>query len=71
MSTHFMLLAKARTLKLRDVYAAGEDAAFATFCDLRWPETNGKPVCPKCGCPEAHHHPPQVQVQECRLLPPV
>ena len=55
MSTHFLLLAKARTLKLRDVYEAGEEAAFKTFCEMRWPDTDGKPVCPKCGCPEAFH----------------
>ncbi len=51
--THFLLLAKARTLKLRDVYEAGEDGAFKTFCELRWPETDGQPVCPRCGCPES------------------
>ena len=44
-----MLLAKARTMKLRDVFAAGEDAAFKTFCTMRWPDTNGEPVCPRCG----------------------
>lgn len=47
--THFMLLAKARTMSLRDVFTAGEEAAFQTFCEMRWPETEGKPVCPKCG----------------------
>lgn len=46
---HFLLLAKARTLKLRDVYAGGDDNAYETFCKLRWPETDGEPVCPKCG----------------------
>ena len=53
--THFLLLAKARTLNLRDVYSAGEEAAFTTFCDLRWSETDGKPVCPRCGCFEVFH----------------
>lgn len=52
---HFLLLAKARTLKLRDVYAGGDDAAFKTFCELRWPETNGEPVCPKCGHEKAYN----------------
>ena len=44
-----MLLAKARTLSLRDVFSAGEDAAFETFCKMRWTETDGEPVCPRCG----------------------
>lgn len=52
--TPFLLQAKARTLKLRDIYAGGEDAAFATFCQLRWPETDGEPVCPKCGGLDAY-----------------
>ena len=37
-----MLLAKARTLSLRDVFTAGEEAAFKTFCEMRWPETEGE-----------------------------
>jgi transposase-like protein len=49
MANHFLLSAAARTLKLRDVYAAGEDGAFKTFCTLRWPDTNGEPVCSRCG----------------------
>ena len=32
----------------------GEDAAWGLFKDMRWPENNGKPVCPKCGCIEAY-----------------
>lgn len=50
MAQHFLLSAQARTLSLRSIYAAGEDAAYATFCKLRWPETDGEPVCPDCGC---------------------
>lgn len=52
--THFLLQARARTLSLRDIYKAGEDAAFETFCKLRWPETEGEPVCPKCGSLDAY-----------------
>ncbi len=54
MATHFLLSAKARTLSLKAIYQAGEDKAYETFCQLRWPETNGKPVCPHCGCCEAY-----------------
>ena len=49
MAQHFLLSSKARTLSLRDIYKNGEEAARATFRKLRWPETNGEPVCPSCG----------------------
>lgn len=49
MAQHFLLSAKARTLSLRSIYAAGEDKAYETFCKLRWPTTDGAPVCPHCG----------------------
>ncbi len=49
-SQHFLLSAASRTLSIRDVYAMGEDKAFAAFCKLRWADTDGEPVCPKCGC---------------------
>ena len=49
MAQHFLLSSKARTLSLRDIYKGGEEAARATFRKLRWPETDGEPVCPVCG----------------------
>lgn len=54
MAQHFLLSAKARTLSLAKVFRMGEDAAYGTFCDMRWPETDGEPVCPRCGCTEAY-----------------
>ena len=42
--------AAARTLSLKVIYAKGEEAAYRRFCALRWPETDGAPVCPGCGC---------------------
>ncbi len=54
MAQHFLLSAAARTLNVRQIYKAGEDAAYATFCKLRWPETDGEAVCPDCGCCEAY-----------------
>jgi transposase-like protein len=50
MARHFLLSAAARTLSLKAIYKAGEDAAYATFCQLRWSETNGEAVCPRCDC---------------------
>jgi len=49
MAQHFLLSAEARTLSLASIYKNGEDNAYATFCRMRWPETNGEPVCPRCG----------------------
>lgn len=54
MAQHFLLSAKARTLSLRSVFAGGEDRSYETFCKLRWPETDGEPVCPKCGSLHAY-----------------
>ena len=52
MSQHFLLSAAARTLSLKAIYRGGERAAYRRFCELRWPETNGSPICPECGCIE-------------------
>jgi len=54
MATPFKLTAKARTLSLREVFTMGEEKAFDLFCALRWPQTEGKPVCPRCGHDEAY-----------------
>lgn len=54
MTQHFLLSAAARTLSLKAIYSAGEDAAYETFKLLRWPETQGEPVCPKCEFPKAY-----------------
>ena len=55
MAQHFLLSAKARTLSLAKVFRMGEDAAYGIFCDMRWPETDGEPICPRCGCTESYH----------------
>jgi len=51
---HFLLSAKARTLSLKAVYQMGEHKAYETFKALRFAETEGEPVCPKCGCVEIY-----------------
>ncbi|MEY8830931.1 IS1595 family transposase [Sedimentitalea sp. XS_ASV28] len=55
MAQHFLLSAASRTLSLRSIYKAGEDAAYKVFCEMRWPETEGEAVCPRCGCCEAYN----------------
>lgn len=51
---HFLLSAAARTLSLKAVFSMGEDKAYETFRQLRWPETEGEAVCPRCGCVETY-----------------
>ncbi|WP_375173713.1 IS1595 family transposase [Pseudooceanicola sp.] len=54
MAQHFLLSAASRTLSLRSIYKAGEAAAYETFCKMRWPETDGEAVCPRCGHDETY-----------------
>lgn len=54
MAQHFLLSAASRTLSLRAIYKGGEDAAYETFCKMRWPETDGEAVCPRCGHDETY-----------------
>lgn len=54
MAQHFLLSAASRTLSLRSIYKGGEAKAYETFCQMRWPETNGEAVCPRCGHDETY-----------------
>jgi transposase-like protein len=49
MSQHFLLSPAAKTLTLAQVMRMSNDEADAMFARIRWPETNGAPVCPSCG----------------------
>jgi transposase-like protein len=49
LSQHFLLSKTAKTLSLAQVFAMTDGEAEATFKLVRWPETDGKPVCPECG----------------------
>ena len=63
MTQHFLLSAKARTISLKAVYQMGEDKAYAVFRVLRWPETEGEAVCPRCGCCDAYDIPTRRKFQ--------
>ena len=54
MSQHFLLSAKARSLSLASVFRMADKAAETLFAGLRWPDTDGKAVCPHCGCPTCY-----------------
>ena len=49
MSQHFLLSAQARTLSLAKVLRLSDGAAWETFKAIRWTDTGGEPVCPRCG----------------------
>ena len=51
---HFLLSAESRDLSLKKIYKMGEQAAYDLFKAIRWPETGGEAVCPKCGCTESY-----------------
>jgi len=36
------------------VFRVGEDKAYRTFCELRWPETDSEAICTKCGCTQSY-----------------
>ena len=42
--------AAARTLSLVDLCDLSEDAAHKMLCAMRWPDTDGAPICPNCSC---------------------
>lgn len=54
LAQHFLLSAASRTLSLRKIYKGSEDVAYDVFCQMRWPETNGEAVCPRCGGADAY-----------------
>lgn len=47
--THFLKRPSSRPLPVKSVLRMDESEAFDVFARLRWPETNGAPVCPRCG----------------------
>jgi transposase-like protein len=49
MSQHFLLSKAAKTLSLAQVFRMSDAEAETAFRNLRWPDTNGAPVCPHCG----------------------
>jgi transposase-like protein len=54
MAQHFLLSRSAKTLSLATVFTMKDEEAEARFRAIRWPETNGEPVCPHCGSVDAY-----------------
>ena len=56
MSQHFLLSAKAKTLTLATVFRLSDAEAETMFRKVRWPDTDGAPVCSKCGGLDAYEY---------------
>ena len=56
MSQHFLLSRQAKTLSLASVFRMSDAEAERTFRSVRWADTNGEPVCPKCGGLEPYEY---------------
>jgi transposase-like protein len=50
MTQHFLLSAAARSLSAAKIMRMSDRGVENVFLRLRWPATDGKPVCPSCGC---------------------
>ena len=50
MAQHFLLSAGARSLSAAKIMRMSDTGVENVFLRLRWPETDGKPICPDCGC---------------------
>jgi transposase-like protein len=53
-SQHFLLSRQAKGLSLAEVFRMSDREAETLFRKLRWPDTKGEPVCPKCGSLDAY-----------------
>ena len=54
MSQHFLLSKAAKTLSLAQVLRLSDEEAETTFRKVRWLDTDGAPVCVKCGGLDAY-----------------
>src|SRR6266571_910889 len=50
MAQHFLLSAAARSLSLATVARMSDEEAHTAFRMIRWSDTKGEPVCPRCQC---------------------
>ena len=71
MAQHFLLSSAAKTLTLGHVYKMTDADVEATFRKVRWADTNGEPVCPKCGGLDAydcrrHNGAPRFRCKACK-----
>jgi transposase-like protein len=56
MAQHFLLSSAARTLSLATVARMSDEEAWEAFKLIRWSDTKGEPVCPRCGCLDSYSY---------------
>jgi hypothetical protein len=56
MSQHFLLSPAARSLSLAKVARMSDQEAHDAFRLIRWADTKGEPVCPRCQCGTAYKY---------------
>lgn len=54
MAQHFLLSRQAKTLSLGKVFRMPDAEVETLFRKVRWPDTDGAPVCPHCGSLDAY-----------------
>jgi transposase-like protein len=54
MAQHFLLSSAAKSLSLATVARMSEEEAWTAFRLIRWSDTQGEPVCPRCGCLDSY-----------------
>ncbi len=54
MPQHFLLSSAARSLSLATVVRMSDEEAWNAFKAIRWSDTQGEPVCPRCGCVDSY-----------------
>jgi transposase-like protein len=54
MPQHFLLSSAARTLSLATVARMSDEEAWQAFKAIRWSDTRGEAVCPRCGCLDSY-----------------
>jgi transposase-like protein len=54
MAQHFLLSSAAKSLSLATVARMSEGEAWDAFRLIRWSDTQGEPVCPRCGCLDSY-----------------
>lgn len=65
MAQHFLLSPHARTLSLAKVMRMTDSEAETAFRGIRWPDTKGEPVCPRCSG-LAHYHLAERKIWKCK-----
>ena len=54
MASHFLLSARSRSLSIGQVFRMTDLETEAMLKAIRWVDTDGKAVCPHCGCPTCY-----------------